>query len=482
MLQSRHTHNNINMPGPSSHPACTVRPAQGAVGNMNLERKRILVVGLGRTGVALAKFLKRRGASVCVADSAHERDLSPYADEIRKLAVPMELGTHRVETFENAHLIVVSPGVSHTIDPILRARAKGVPVLGEIELASRFIRQPIVAVTGTNGKTTTTTLVAEMLKNSGCSVFVGGNIGTPLIDYIDAGESMQVVVAEISSFQLDTIETFRPSVAVLLNISQDHLERYADFRAYARSKGRIFENQQAEDTAVLNGSDPLIRSLEQAIRSRKLFFNAAEKSQNDAIIARDRILLRTRYNGTLMLNLADTKLFGRHNLENACAAALAALAAGANLRGIQAALDQFHGLPHRLEPVGSVNQIRFVNDSKATNVDAVARALECFQSPVVLIMGGRDKGGNYEPLKDLIAQRVKTLVVMGEAKSIILAALGGIVPTREAATLQNAARLAFEAAQAGDTVLLSPGCSSFDMFDSYKQRGESFRRTVKEMG
>jgi UDP-N-acetylmuramoylalanine--D-glutamate ligase len=324
-------------------------------------------------------------------------------------------------------------------------------------------------VTGTNGKTTTTTLLGEMLKNSGQKVFVGGNIGNPLIDYVDKGEKAEVIVAEVSSFQLDTIDTFRPKVAVALNITEDHLDRYSDFAAYARAKARIFENQKESDVAVFNGLDPFIGSICKNIKSKKLpFYN---QSVNDAEI-------NTFFKS---LDFSSINLPGKHNLENAYAASLAALTIGGSLEGIQSALSNFKGLPHRLEYVATINGVSFFNDSKATNVNAVARALETFSKPIILIMGGRDKGGNFQTLRDLVRRCVKKLIVLGEAKEDILFALGDITSTKRASSMEDAVLSAYHAAARGDVVLLSPACASFDMYAGYAQRGENFCRAVGKL-
>ena len=294
------------------------------------------------------------------------------------MGIPLELGGHRMESFTAADLIVVSPGVPHTIPPLAAARANGVPVIGEMELAGRFIGEPIVAVTGTNGKTTVTELVGAMLAASGRRVFVGGNIGTPLIAHVDSGARVEVVVAEVSSFQLDTIDTFRPAVGVLLNITDDHLDRYAGFEAYAASKMRLFANQRPGDTAVLNAADPSSAPAAGDIRSRKLFYNRPETADAHATVAGRTLTLRVPGRAEVALSLAGFRLRGPHNAENAAAAALAALAAGAGPQGIQTVLDTFAPAPHRLETIAVIDGVEYVNDSKATNVDAVRRGLECF--------------------------------------------------------------------------------------------------------
>ncbi len=456
---------------------------------MELAEKNIVVVGLGKTGMALARFLKKRGAAVVVTDTAAERDLGPRVQELRHLGIAFESGRHRPETFRAADLIVLSPGVPHTIAPVIRAREAGRAVMGEIELASRFIKEPIVAITGTNGKTTTTELLGDMLQRSGVDVFVGGNIGNPLIGYVDEGRRADAIVVEISSFQLDTIDRFRAQIAVLLNITIDHLDRYPDFEAYAAAKMRLFENQQPGDIAVLNGADPLVRSLTGDLKNKKLIYPQTGENEDGAVINGSHIRfhiddpgpLDPRRQGRWSLDLSRIKLRGRHNLENACAAGLAAFAAGARPEAIQESLNHFQGGAHRLEYLDTIDEIEFYNDSKATNVDAVIRAVQCFSKPLVLIMGGLDKGGNFESLRDIFRSHVKTLIVMGKAAGLIRSALGDLAPTISAASMADAVRQARRAASPGDVVLLSPGCASFDMYDSYARRGEDFRREVLDL-
>ena len=463
---------------------------------MELAQKNVVVVGLGVTGMAVVRFLSNRGAAVTVTDTTSESDLGSRVQEFQALGIELELGGHRSETFEKADLIVLSPGVSHTIKPVRQARERGISVTGEIELASRYIRQPVVAVTGTNGKTTTTEMLGDMLKRSGLNVFVGGNIGNPLIDYADGKQEADVIVAEISSFQLDTIETFKPQIGVLLNITADHLDRYPDFKAYAASKIRLFENQQADDIAVLNSSDSLVRSLTESIKSRKLIYPNPTADEKGAILNNQSITLhadsfirtsskirnpKSEIRNQFALDLGSFKLTGRHNLENACAASLAALAAGGQLDAIQGTLNQYRGSAHRMEYVAPVDDIDFYNDSKATNVDAVIRAVECFNKPVVLIMGGLDKGGNFKELRKVVPRYVKKLLVMGRDRDLIRTALEGAVATTVVTSMTDAAQQAYQAGSAGDVVLLSPGCASFDMYDNYAQRGNDFKDAVARL-
>jgi UDP-N-acetylmuramoylalanine--D-glutamate ligase len=354
----------------------------------------------------------------------------------------------------------------------------------------------VAAVTGTNGKTTTTELLGDMLERSGLKVFVGGNIGNPLIDYAGGKQEADVIVAEISSFQLDTIETFKPRVGVLLNITPDHLDRYPDYEAYAAAKVRLFENQQADDIAVLNGADPWVRSLTQNIKSRKLIYPNPSADEEGAILGDHSIELnsdavisdaskirnpKSAIRNQFSVDLSGFKLAGRHNLENACAASLAALAAGGRPEAIQDTLNQYRGSSHRMEYVATIDDVDFYNDSKATNVAAVMRAVECFDKQVVLIMGGLDKGGNFKELRDLVARHVKKLILLGQAADLIRSALQDTVSTTRVTTMTAATGQAYQDSSAGDVVLLSPGCASFDMYDNYAQRGNDFKESVTKL-
>jgi len=451
---------------------------------MKLKNKKILIVGLGKTGVSTARFLKQKGAIVTATDSNKEQKQNNEVRSLIEFGVHLEIGYHTQESFEQADMIILSPGVPHTIAPVIKAKEKGISVIGEIEMASRFIKEPIVAVTGTNGKTTTTTLLGEMLTQSGFNVFVGGNIGNPLIDYAGSPEKADIIVAEISSFQLDTIETFRPKVGVLLNIAEDHMDRYEDFNDYARSKGRIFENQKSNDTAVLNGTDPSIRSIYRNLISKKLVFShngnfESKEPGNNALISKTDILFTLNNKKAESLEIAGIKLPGSHNLENVAAAGLAALAAGGSFEGIQLAIHSFKGLPHRLEYVTTINGVQYFNDSKATNAHAVEKALHAFNVPVVLIMGGRNKDVDFHLLENSVRTHVTKLIVFGEAKEEIRFALGPITKTEAAESMNEAVANAHASAEPGNVVLLSPACSSFDMYNNYAERGVNFCEAVK---
>ncbi len=450
--------------------------------------KHIVVVGAARSGAATARFARSRGARVTLSDQAPAASLGDVPAKLAAQGVSLELGGHHSETFMDADLVVLSPGVPHTIAPLEAARRRGVPVIGELELASRYLRAPMVAVTGTNGKTTVTRLIAEMLSASQKRVFVGGNIGEPLIGLVHSGRTVDVVVVEVSSFQLDTADAFHPGVAVLLNISPDHLDRYDDFQAYARAKTRIFKRQTSADTAVLNGADPMVRAMAEAIAATRVWFSGRPPGAPGADMQGSHLVLngfsglQDKYNG-LRIDLSPLRLIGPHNRANAAAAALAALSAGADPAGIAAALAAFAPLSHRLTPVAEIDGVRYVDDSKATNVDAVCQALAAFQCPVVLIAGGKDKGGGYDALKSAVNGKVRRLIVLGEAADTIAAQLGpccqqGAV---HAADMHQAVALARASARRGDVVLLSPACSSFDMFSDYAHRGRVFAAAVGKL-
>lgn len=447
-----------------------------------IKDKHITVVGLGKTGQALAGFLNARGAKVTAVDRSPESALGDIPAGLRRAGVDVFLGGHDPAAFENSDLIVLSPGVPHTLASVVRAKNAGVPVTGEIELASWFIHTPIVAVTGTNGKTTVTRLIGEMLKASGLNAFVGGNLGTPLISYAHGAMDADVVVAEISSFQLDTADTFHPRVGVLLNITADHLDRYPNLRAYGRSKARLFARQTQTDIAVLNRSDHLIMELTRDISAGKCLFNQKEDAACGVWIENAQMRVKTPEHGEMTIQAMDVPLPGRHNMENAAAAALAALAAGASCEGVLRGLREFVPDPHRLQYVGRFHGVDYYDDSKATNVDAVVRAVAAVSSPVVLILGGRDKGGGYAGLAPVVKDRVRSLVLLGEAANAIERELGEIARTVKADSMDAAVAAAADLAQAGDTVLLSPACASFDLYDNYAQRGEDFQRAVKQTG
>lgn len=455
---------------------------------LELKNRKVLVVGLGKSGLACARFLHHRNARVRATDCADARLLQSELQMLDRLGIKATVGRHREADFADAELIVLSPGVPHTLAPVTTAAARGIPVIGEIELAAGFIGEPILAVTGTNGKTTTTMLLGAMLEKSGLTSWVGGNIGNPLIAFADERPKAERVVVEVSSFQLDTIQTFRPQVAVLLNISADHLDRYPDMGAYAESKARIFRNQLPDDIAVLNGADRRVNAIGARLKTIRLFFDPPD-GREGARITDDRLEVRCRWvdaRGTTVslahdFDFARYRLPGRHNRENAAAACLAALAGGAAPPGVQAALDTFIAPPHRMSWVAVIDGVDYYDDSKATNTDAVIRAVETFRRPVVLILGGRDKGGDWDALHGQLRKRVKKVIAMGEAAAVITDRLGRDVNVESVPGMAEAVPRAAQAACSGDVVLLAPGCASFDSYRNYAERGEDFMRRVKRM-
>ena len=443
---------------------------------MDLGGRRVVVVGLGRTGEATAEFLLDRGAKVWATDIRTAEQLGPAVEKLAARGVRLELGSHNEKTLNGADLIVLSPGVPPYIGPLAKARAGGVPVTGEIELASMFIDAPMAAVTGTNGKTTTTELIGAMLAAGGGDVFVGGNIGRPLIELVLSGKKPEAVVVEVSSFQLETVRNFKPKAAVLLNVTPDHLDRYKDFDDYYRAKLKIFARQEYNDFAILNADDRL--SAEAPVAARRLTFSRLGRRENSAFIDGPRIVLTDREREIGTIELEALKLTGAHNHENIMAALLAVRAMEGDLeKALEVAAD-FTGLPHRMEYLGELDGVRYFDDSKGTNEGAVIKSLQSFDNPVVLIAGGRNKDSDFAQLKGLVGKKVKLLILMGEAASLMAGVLGRETETVMASDMEEAVKLAKNAAVSGDTVLLSPGCASFDMFEDYAHRGRVFAEQV----
>ena len=447
---------------------------------MDLKGKRVLVVGMARTGIATAKFLKSKGSLVTTTEMKLEEEMKEAVEELKGLDISTEWGGHRAETFLKQDMIVASPGVDLSIEPIQAALKKKVRVISEIELAYHFIQVPIISVTGTNGKTTTALLIGEMLKEDGKKVGVGGNVGEPLILFANGGDRWDVLVVEISSFQLEAIENFRPRIAVLLNITEDHLDRYLSYTDYIKAKVSIFTNQNSGDLAVLNRDDPIVMKFGEGVKARKVFFSLSDKPEEGAFSEGQSIFLtlggkREKY------SLAKAPLKGIHNVENMMAALAAARSFGCSKKAVQAVLNRFEGLEHRLEFVREVGGVRFYDDSKGTNVGSVVKSLQSFSQPVILIAGGKDKNGDLSPLKELIRKRVKHLILIGEAKERMNRELGGLTDTDLAETMEEAVLLARQKATAGEVVLLSPACSSFDMFKDYKERGRVFKEAVSNI-
>jgi len=445
---------------------------------MELRGKRVLVVGLGKSGVASALFLKLRGARVTVSDTKTEDELRAEIPILLDHGITVETGEHGERTFHGQDLIVVSPGVSVDALPIVQARTSGEPIIGEIELAAQFLPGRIVAITGSNGKTTTTTLTGEILTAGGLPTLVGGNIGTPAISLVERAKPDHIIVLEVSSFQLETIQTFRPKMAVILNITPDHLDRHRTFAAYAGAKARIFENQQADDFAVLNADDPNCVALAEGIRAHICWFSRKKEVQQGASVQDGRIGFRDAGGKREIMLVSEIPLKGAHNLENVLAAICAGALMGVKPEHIRRAVQQFKAVEHRLEYVATIRGVDYYNDSKATNVDATIKALESFPANIHLILGGKDKGSDYSVLNDLLRERVKRVYTIGAAAEKIESHIKGAAEIVPAETLDDAVRRAAAVAQAGDVVLLAPACASFDQFDNYEHRGRVFKQVV----
>jgi len=436
---------------------------------MELQGQRVIVVGLGKSGLAAARLCRERGASVLGTDSAPLERLPP---EVSALGIEVRAGGHEGVRFTEADLIVVSPGVPAF--PTLEAAARaGIETIGELELACRFLDAPIVAVGGTNGKSTTTTLVGGLLAAAGKKTFVGGNLGEPAASAV--GKEWDAVVLEVSSFQLERAPLFRPRVSILLNVTEDHLDRYPSFELYADAKGNAFANQEPGDTAVVPFGDAICEEQARRGRGDRVTFGSA----GDYAVE-DRAVVEARSGERF--DLAGGKLYGRHNLENAAAAIAAVRALDASTDALRRGLADFEPLPHRMALAGEVRGVTFYDDSKGTNVGAAVTALRGLsETRGVLIAGGRDKHGSYEPLVEAIREKARAVVVLGEAAERIFGAIGGAVPVEHATDIDDAVRRAFRLAERGDAVLLSPACSSFDMFKSYAERGDRFVAAVARL-
>jgi len=446
----------------------------------DLEGKRILVVGLARTGEVVSLFAAGYGATVTATDEKPERELAPTAQALRAVGVKLELGGHAPELFLEKDLIVVSPGVPKTLPLLAGARSRGIPVWSEIELAWRFLRGKLVAVTGSNGKTTTTALTAHILKTAGMETLVGGNIGTPLLSLVESSNDATVTVAELSSFQLENIEAFRPEIGVLLNLTPDHLDRHASFEEYAAAKMQLFSNQLDRDCAVLNADDSEVTR--RMPSHQQVFWFSRQKRVATGAFLRDRQIMFRWEGDEIGLGWRDDIcLRGDHNVENVLAACAAAYLAGADPGAIAGGVKTFRGVEHRLEFVAEIRGVGFFNDSKATNVDAARRAIEAFPGPLIVILGGQDKGSPYTPLAEPLRQRARTAILIGAAAEKLAADLGPAVPYVHADTLERAVELAISAARPGDTVLLTPACASFDQFENYEHRGRVFKQLVGDL-
>jgi UDP-N-acetylmuramoylalanine--D-glutamate ligase len=445
---------------------------------MELNNKRVLVVGLGKSGVASALFLKAHGAKVTVSDTKSGDELRNEIPVLLDHGITVETGGHGDRTFRGQDLIVVSPGVPVDAPPLVQARALGESVIGEIELAAQFLPGPIVAITGSNGKTTTTTLTGEIMTAAGFSALVGGNIGTPAISLAERAKPETAIVLEVSSFQLETIQTFRPKVAVVLNVTPDHLDRHRTFEVYVDAKARIFENQQGSDIAVLNADDLTCVAMGARTRAQVFWFSRQKEVEHGACVREGNIVFRDNSGQREIMQVSEIPLKGGHNLENVLAAVCAGAIMGCAPEKIRKAVCDFKAVEHRLEFVTTIRGVDYYNDSKATNVDATIKALESFPANIHLILGGKDKGSDYAVLNDLLRQRVKRVYTIGAAAVKIESQIKG-PDVVHAETLENAIRKANAVAQSGDVVLLAPACASFDQFKSYEHRGKMFKEIVR---
>ncbi len=454
---------------------------------MDVKNQRVLVVGLGKSGVSAAMFLHARGARVTVSDSKAEAELGKDIPALLDLGIVVETGAHGERTFRDQDLIVVSPGVPVDSAQLQQARAAGVKIIGEVELAARFLAGDVIAITGSNGKTTTTALCGDILEKAGKRTQVGGNIGRPVTDMIETSASDGWSVLEVSSFQLETIETFLPKIAAILNITPDHLDRHGDFATYAAVKARIFENQSADDFAVLNANDKTCVEMAGKLKAQVYWFGSSghakkEISEQGSFVRAASIFWRSgEGKETEIMPTGETSLKGRHNLENILAAVCVGMLAGCTPEQIRKAVGEFKAVEHRLELVATVDGVAYYNDSKATNVDATIKALESFPANIHIILGGKDKGSDYTVLKPLLEKRAKGVYTIGAAAEKIGQQIAGAVPVFHAETLANAVRQAASNAKNGDVVVLAPACASFDQFQNYEHRGRTFKELVHKL-
>jgi UDP-N-acetylmuramoylalanine--D-glutamate ligase len=440
--------------------------------------KRVVVVGAARSGIAAAELLVRRGARVMLTDT---RQTCDEADRLRQAGVELELGGHRVESLADADLVVASPGVPTGQPAFDAARRRGVEIIGELELACRWVKGRVIAITGTKGKSTTTTLVGRILAADGRRVLVGGNIGVPVSTQVDESTPDTLHVVEASSFQLETTSAFRPWIAVWLNVADDHLDRHPTVHAYVEAKARIFANQTADDWAVVNADDPLVMARSEGARSQRVTFSLAGATDSGFAIDGEWIARRTPTGVARLCPVSAVELTGRHMLNNVLAATAATSIVGVAPGAIAGALRGFHGLEHVMEPAGEFEGVRFVNDSKATNVEAARRSIESFPGGVVAIVGGRFKGGDLRELREPLASRGRAVVAIGEAATLVRDALAGTLPVVDASSMEEAVRRGYEAAAPDGVVLLAPACASFDWYRDYAERGRTFKYEVQRL-
>lgn len=446
---------------------------------MELKGKKVLVVGLGKTGEAVCSFLLQQGARVKVSEKVVFERLTKKADKWRKKGAIIEAGGHRLKSFLEAELIVLSPGIPY-LPEIEAAKREGREIISEIELAFRFLRGKIIGITGTNGKSTTATLTHKILKDGGLRSHLVGNIGDPLIRFVTKSRPDDIFVTELSSFQLRYIERFRANVSVFLNISPDHLDWHTSFDDYFDSKKNLILRQKKGDFAILNRDDPRIWALRKDGNSELFAFSQRGKVSRGCWLDGNWLLLIDRRQEKL-IKLDEIPLHGIHNRENIMAAALVGHVLGIPVSSIKKSIKAFRGLEHRLEKVLDIEGVVFYNDSKATNVDASLKSIQSFSDPIVLLLGGRDKGGDFDLLRKPVKQKVKTIILIGEAADKIAKSLNGTVPLEKASDLKEAVRLAYSAAVPGEIVLLAPACTSFDMFNNFEERGKIFKKEVRAL-
>lgn len=451
---------------------------------MEVAGKKVLIMGAARSGIACAKFLAARGATVALTDQKPIEEWSAEAVALKAQGVGCVAGDVPGWLLDNVELVIVSPGVPVKSIPVRYADRAGAEIIGEVEFASRFLKGRVVGITGSNGKTTTTALIGELLKGAGLPVQVGGNIGTPLISMVETSKDDGWTVVELSSFQLETIKEFHPAVAVVLNVTPNHMDRYESFTDYAAAKHRIFMNQTAGDAAVLNADDETVASWAAGLRAHVVKFSVRQELEEGLFLRNGELISRTPSAERVLMLRDEMKLRGLHNVENVLAALSAGLACGADPKSMRETVSRFEPVEHRLELVAEVGRVKFYNDSKATSVDATLKALEAFAEhpgKVVLILGGRGKKAPYEPLAPLVKDKVRQLMLIGEDAETIAKELNGYAPTERAVDMEAAVKRSFQAAQPGDIVLLAPACASFDMFESFEHRGKVFKQCVNDL-
>jgi len=447
---------------------------------IELRGKRVLVVGLARTGVATSLFCAARGAAVTATDSRTENEIGAEIPKLREAAVTLELGGHQEKTFLAQELIIPSPGVPADAPLLQSARAKGITIWSEIEMAYRFLKGRLIGITGSNGKTTTTSLVAHILQGAGYSTILAGNIGTPLIERVDASRDDTITVLELSSFQLELIETFRPNIGVFLNLTADHLDRHRTMGAYGAAKARLFENQTEEDSAVLNADDSATTPYAPS-RPQVYWFSRKQRVAQGAYLRGGEIIFRRNGREGAVLKRDAIALPGAHNLENVLAAVAAACIVGADAGAIAKGVRSFSGVEHRLEFVAEIRGVRYYNDSKATNVDATMKALDAFSGRILVILGGKDKGSDYTELQKPLREKAILALLVGATAEKIEKQIAGNVAVEQAGTIERAVEIASHAAQPGDIVLLAPACASFDQFQNFEHRGHVFKELVRQL-